>query len=198
MRESLLSLRKARGERPSKMPASYLALLRGINVGGKNKILMTDLSAMFVKAGCKNVRTFIQSGNVIFDSSAKVSAQVPRLVAEQITKTLGYKTPVVLRSLLELENAVASSPFLKPDAVLESLHVLFLAGLPEASNVAALDPQRSPGDEYIVRGREIYLRLTTGAADTKLTNAYFDSKLATISTGRNWRTVTKLLELMKS
>jgi uncharacterized protein (DUF1697 family) len=87
---------------------------------------------------------------------------------------------------------------LKPDAVLESLHVLFLADLPEASRVAVLDPERSPGDEYIVRGREIYLRLTTGAANTKLTNAYFDSKLATVSTGRNWRTVTKLLELMKS
>ncbi len=180
------------------MPGSYLALLRGINVGGKNKILMTDLSAMFTAAGCKNVRTFIQSGNVIFDSSAKVSAQVPRLVAEQITKTLGHKAPIVLRSLDELEDAVASNPFIKAGAVLESLHMLFLAGAPEASQLAALDPNRSPGDEYIVRRREIYLRLTTSAADTKLTNAYFDSKLATISTGRNWRTVTKLLDLMKS
>jgi uncharacterized protein (DUF1697 family) len=180
------------------MPATHLALLRGINVGGKNKILMTHLSAMFTEAGCKNVRTFIQSGNVIFDCSAKVAAQVPRLVAEQITHKLGYKTPVVLRSLAEYEDAVSSSPFIKAGVVLESLHVLFLAGVPEASMVAALDPHRSPGDEFIVRGREIYLRLTTSAADTKLTNAYFDSKLATISTGRNWRTVTKLLELMKS
>ena len=153
---------------------------------------------MFAAAGCKNVRTFIQSGNVIFDSSAKVSAQVPRLVAEQITTTLGYKSPVVLRSFAELEGAVASNPFIKAGAELESLHLMFLAGVPEASQVAALDPNRSPGDEYVVRGRDIYLRLTTGAADTKLTNAYFDSKLATISTGRNWRTVTKLLDLMKS
>jgi uncharacterized protein (DUF1697 family) len=179
------------------MPGPYLALLRGINVGGKNKILMTHLSEMFVKAGCKNVRTFIQSGNVIFDGSAKVRAQVPRLVAEQITETLGYKTPVVLRSLAELEDAASNNPFLKPGFDLGLLHLVFLADLPEASKVASLDPNRSPGDEYVVRGREIYLRLPNGSADSKLTNAYFDSKLSTISTGRNWRTVTKLLEMMK-
>jgi uncharacterized protein (DUF1697 family) len=175
------------------MPGPYLALLRGINVGGKNKILMTHLSEMFVKAGCKNVRTFIQSGNVIFDGSAKVSAQVPRLVAERITSTLGYKTPVVLRSVAELEDAVAANPFLKPGALIESLHLVFLASIPDPGKVAALDPARSPGDEYCVRGREIYMRLGNGAADSKLTNAYFDSRLSTISTGRNWRTVTKLL-----
>jgi uncharacterized protein (DUF1697 family) len=180
------------------MPGSYLALLRGINVGGKNKVLMTHLSDMFARAGCKNVRTFIQSGNVIFDGSAKVSAQVPRLVAEQIAETLGYTTPVVLRSLAELEETVSSNPFLNAGSDVELLHLMFLAAHPEASKVAGLNPQRSPGDEYIVRGREIYLRLPNGVRETKLTNAYFDSKLATISTGRNWRTVTKLLEMMKS
>ena len=143
------------------MPATYLALLRGINVGGKNKILMTDLSAMFVEAGCKNVRTFIQSGNVIFDSSAKVSAQVPGLMAEQIADSLGYKTPVVLRSPAELEDAVSSNPFLKPGAVSKTrCTCCSWQTFPTASKVAALDPNRSPGDEYIVRGREIYLRLT--------------------------------------
>ncbi len=179
------------------MPGPYVALLRGINVGGKNKILMAHLSEMFVNAGCKNVRTFIQSGNVIFDGSAKLSAQVPRLVAEQIADVLGYKTPVVLRSLLELEEAVNNNPFLKLDSDLGLLHLVFLAALPEPSKVAALDPQRSPGDEYVVRGREIYLSLPNGAGESKLTNAYFDSKLSTTSTGRNWRTVTKLLEMMK-
>ena len=99
---------------------------------------------------------------------------------------------------MELEDAVTSNPFLKAGAAARSsLHVMFLADVPEPSKVAALDPNRSPGDEYVVRGREIYLRLPNGVADTKLTNAYFDSKLARSSTGRNWRTVTKLLELMK-
>ena len=114
------------------MPGPYLALLRGINVGGKNRILMTHLSEMFVKSGCKNVRTFIQSGNVIFDGSAKMSREVPSLVAEQITEALGYKTPVVLRSLLELEEAVNSNPFLKPDSDLGLLHLVFLAATSRA------------------------------------------------------------------
>jgi uncharacterized protein (DUF1697 family) len=180
------------------MPESYLALMRGINVGGKNKILMKDLSAMFLEAGCKNVRTFIQSGNVIFDSPAKLASRVPGLIAARITDTYGYKTPVVMRSTSELADAVSSNPFPSAGAVENALHLLFLADLPEPSKVAALDPNRSPPDEYIVRGRDIYLRLSNSAADTKLTNAYFDSKLATVSTGRNWRTVTKLLELMRA
>ena len=180
------------------MAEPYLALLRGINVGGKNKILMKDLSDIFVDAGCKNVRTFIQSGNVVFNSSPKAAARVPGLIAARITTSFGYKTPVVLRSMAELEDAVSNNPFLKAGALENSLHVLFLADLPTAIQVGALDPNRSPPDEYIVRGREIYLQLTNSAAVTKLTNAYFDSKLTTVSTGRNWRTVTKLLELMKA
>jgi uncharacterized protein (DUF1697 family) len=179
------------------MPEPYLALLRGINVGGKNKIQMKDLSAMFVAAGCKNVRTFIQSGNVIFDAPAKLTAKVPGLIAAQIADSLGYKTPVVMRSMAELEDAVSSNVFLKMGAAEDSLFLMFLATLPDPSKVMALDPDRSPGDEYVVRGREIYLRLPNGVADSKLTNAYFDSKLSTTSTARNWRTVTKLLELMR-
>ena len=180
------------------MSTTYLALLRGINVGGKNKILMKDLSAIFVEAGCKDVRTFIQSGNVIFNSSVKASARVAGLITAAIADSLGYKTPVVLRTMAELEDAVSNNPFLKAGAAEDSLHVLFLADLPEQGKVEALDPHRSPPDEYVVRGREVYLRLSNSAADTKLTNAYFDSKLTTTSTGRNWRTVTKLLELMKA
>ena len=180
------------------MPETYLALLRGINVGGKNKIKMTDLNAMFVEAGCSNVRTFIQSGNVIFNSTAKVRAQVPRLITEKIAASLGHKTPVIVRSLQELADAVAANPFIPAGAALDSLFVMFLADLPAPAKVDVLDPNRSPGDEFIVRGREIYLKLTTGAADTKLTNAYFDSKLSTICTSRNWRTVNTLLELMKA
>jgi uncharacterized protein (DUF1697 family) len=77
------------------------------------------------------------------------------------------------------------------------LHVLFLADQPGAAAVASLDPDRSPPDAFVVRGREIYLRCPNGVGTTKLTNAWFDSRLATISTGRNWRTVLKLFELAK-
>jgi uncharacterized protein (DUF1697 family) len=87
--------------------------------------------------------------------------------------------------------------FFKAGVAEKELYVLFLADLPALRCIQDLDPDRSPPDAFKVRGREIYLRLPNGAARTKLTNQYFDSKLRTVSTARNWRTVTKLFELME-
>jgi uncharacterized protein (DUF1697 family) len=171
-----------------------LALLRGINVGGKNKLPMRDLSALFVEAGCENVRTFIQSGNVIFTASASVAARLAAVIAAQISERFGYRTPVILRTAQQLRDVVLNNPFPHGE---EGLHVMFLADRPAEAKVAALDPDRSPPDVFVVRGQEIYLQLPNGAARSKLTNAWFDSKLTTISTFRNWRTVTKLLEMME-
>jgi uncharacterized protein (DUF1697 family) len=180
------------------MPGVYVALLRGVNVGGKNKLPMKDLIEVFVEAGCDNVRTYIQSGNVVFSASAKLAARLPGLAAAQIAKRFGYKTPVVLRTSEQLSDVIRKNPFLKLGAAEETLHVLFLADMPGSGRVDALDPDRSPPDTFLVRGQEVYLQLPNGAARSKLTNAYFDSKLVTTSTGRNWRTVNKLLELTKS
>jgi uncharacterized protein (DUF1697 family) len=180
------------------MPTTYLALFRGINVGGKNKLPMKDLAEMFVEAGCVDVRTFIQSGNVVFRAISGVARRVPELVTARVGERFGHRPPIVLRTTEQLADVFRNNPFLEMGAAEDTLFVLFLADQPSAAAVAALDPERSPGDTYIVRGKDIYLRLSTGAADTKLTNAYFDSKLATVSTGRNLRTVTKLLDLMKT
>jgi uncharacterized protein (DUF1697 family) len=178
------------------MPARYVALLRGINVGGKNKLPMKDLSAMFVAAGCTDVQTYIQSGNVVFKAPASLAAKISGLIASQIAERFGYKTPVVLRTTEQIDEILRNNPFFEVGATEDTLHVLFLADLPNPQAISLLDPDRSPGDTYVVRGRDIYLRLPNGVADSKLTNAYFDSKLATVSTGRNWRTIGKLLELL--
>jgi uncharacterized protein (DUF1697 family) len=178
------------------MPATYVALLRGINLAGKNKIPMADLEKMFTKAGCTNVRTYIQSGNVIFRAAAEISVRLPEMIAAQINKQFGYKVPVMLRTVEEIGDVIRGNPFLKEGAPEDSLHVLFLADLPNPPAVKNLDPNRSSPDTFIVLGKEVYLRLPNGMGRTKLTNPYFDSKLKTISTARNWRTVTKLLELM--
>jgi uncharacterized protein (DUF1697 family) len=98
---------------------------------------------------------------------------------------------VLLRTAEELGETIRNNPFLAAGAPENWLHVLFLASQPDAQRVAALDPLRSPPDAYAVRGREIYLQCPNGVGNTKLTNAYFDSRLATVSTGRNWRTVCK-------
>lgn len=178
------------------MPETQLALLRGINVGGKNMLPMKDLIAIFAESGCENVRSYIQSGNVIYDAAPEVAADLQGRVAAGIADRFGYRTPIVVRTAADLAEVVAGNPFLEPGCVVDELHVYFLADRPDPDRTARLDPDRSPPDRFAVRGREIYLRLPGGMARTGLTNAYFDTKLATTSTARNWRTVTKLLELM--
>jgi uncharacterized protein (DUF1697 family) len=174
--------------------AVHLALMRGINVGGKNMLPMRDLAGMFEDAGCANVRTFIQSGNVIFTATASVSKGLAGVAASKIEERFGYNVPVVLRTAQQLRDVVSNNPF--PGAE-EILHVMFLADRPSPAKIAALDPNRSAPDSFIVRGQEVYLQLPNRVAASKLTNAWFDSQLGTVSTLRNWRTVTKLLEMMK-
>ncbi|MDB4968372.1 MAG: hypothetical protein JWN44_4061 [Myxococcales bacterium] len=177
------------------MARTWVALLRGINVGGKNKLPMKELAAIFGEAGCSAVRTYIASGNVLFGASADLAARLPAVVAKKIAARFELEVPVVVRGSDELAALVRDNPFLAAGADPATLAVMFLADKPTAQKLATLDAGRSVPDEYIVRGRDIYLRLRNGFAETKLTNAYFDSKLATVSTARNWRTVLKLNEL---
>ena len=179
------------------MSETYVALLRGINVGGRNKLPMKDLVRLFVEAGCDNPRSFIQSGNVVFRADPAVAAGLPDFIAAKIATDFGYRTPVLLRTIAQMRHVMSNNPFLHEGASKDTLHVMFLADRPSQSQVDTLDPNRSPPGAFRVRGQDVYLHLPLGVADTKLTNSYFDSKLGTVSTGRNWRTVTKLLELME-
>jgi uncharacterized protein (DUF1697 family) len=179
-----------------KKKPKHVALLRGVNVGGKNMLPMKELAGMFATAGCGEVATYIQSGNVIFCAEDKVAKKLGGVIALQIEKQFGLKVPVVLRTAAELEAVIRGNPFLKAGVAEEMLHVSFLADRPGAELVAGLDAERSVPDEFVVVGREIYMKLVKRVSDTKLTNAYFDSKLKTVSTVRNWRTVLKLAEMM--
>jgi uncharacterized protein (DUF1697 family) len=161
----------------------HIALLRGINVGGKNMVAMADLVALFSAAGCTRVRTYIQSGNVVFEASAATAAKAARTVHEKVG------VPVVLRTGEAVLRALDRNPYPGKEA---ALHLMFLGEAPSKQALSALDPLRSPGDVYTVSGADIYLHLPNGVARTKLTNAYFDRVLATVSTLRNWRTVEKL------
>lgn len=171
----------------------YVALLRGINVGGKNKLPMKELAALFESAGAGDVATFIQSGNVLFSAASSLARALPALVGKKIESRFGFAAPIVIRSSAELSAIVEKNPFLNADE--NQLGIMFLADAPSAARLKLLDPARSPPDEFAVRGRDVYLRLVNGFAKTKLTNAWFDSKLETISTARNWRTLLKLRDL---
>lgn len=153
---------------------------------------MKSLVECFSDASCRNVETYIQSGNVVFSADVKTAVEAAGKICGQIEKQFGFKTHIVLRSLVEIKRIETANPY--PDV--EKSHIVLLARKPNAADVESLDPKRSPPDTFTVSGSEIYVYLPNGAADTKLTNAYFDSKLKTISTMRNWRTLQKLSAMM--
>ena len=172
----------------------YVALLRGVNVGGRNKLPMADLRDIFSAAGYSAVQTYIQSGNVVFEAEQDLAGRTPEIVTESIRRRFGYETVVVVRSREELRQVAASNPF-DTSGDPRFLQVAFLGDTPDAEAVSRLDPQRSPPDAFAVRGRHVYLHYPSGVARSKLTNEYLAAQLQTASTMRNWRTVLKLLEL---
>jgi uncharacterized protein (DUF1697 family) len=177
--------------------ATLIALLRGINVGGNNKLPMAGLATLFREAGCSDVRTYIQSGNVICKAGTHVADGLDARIAGAIEERFGLRVPVVLLTADEVAEAVRGNPFIAESGDERALHVAFLAHAPDAQSVAKLDPMRSPPDRFAVRGRAVYLHLPNGVARTRLTNAYLDSTLRTVSTLRNWRTVLTLLEMTR-
>jgi len=184
----------AKREKP-RTASFHVALLRGINVGGKNKLPMKELVEIFTDADARDVLTYIQSGNIVFRASAALARRLPAVVAKAISNRFGFEVPVVVRTAEELRRVARANPFLRAGRKEGALLVSFLASEPSPTQARALDPDRSSPDEFELRGREIYLYCPNGIGRTKLTNAYFDSKLATTSTVRNWKTVLRLVEL---
>jgi len=180
----------------------FVALLRGINVGGKNKLSSEELVGLFEEVGCDRVRTYIQSGNVVYRAGSHLTKAVPAAVVAAIERDYGFSVPVVTRTAAELAAVVAAelaavveeNPFVVGGEDPKTLHVAFLADRPSVTQVSQLDPSLSPGDQFVVSGREVYLHCPNGLARTKFTNAYLDSTLGTVSTMRNWKTVNVLAQ----
>jgi uncharacterized protein (DUF1697 family) len=177
--------------------SAHLALLRGINLGSR-RLPMKDLAAMLADAGCADVRTYIQSGNVVYRAAPALARRVPGIVEEAIAERFGFECPVVTRTAAEIDGVVKANPFPEAAAEPKTLHVAFLRDRPAKSKVAGLDPDRSPPDAFAVRGSEIYVHYPKGSARSKLTPQYFDPRLETLSTFRNWRTVLTLQEMLRA
>jgi len=176
----------------SKKSDLHVALLRAINVGGRNKLPMADLRALFEEAGCTDVRTYIQSGNVIYRAPPRVAKGLAERLGSAIEGRFGFRPPIVTRTAIEMRAACDHRPY--PEVTeLKTLQIAFLAEEPAAGCV--LDPSRAPDDRFELRGREVYLHYPNGSGRSKLTNAYLERALGTTSTMRNRRTVAKLVEL---
>lgn len=174
----------------------YAAILRGINLGGHHMVPMPRLTALLEKMGCVDVKTYIQSGNVVFSSKQKNAVQLEKQLGEAIEQEFGFPVPTLLRTREELEEAVALNPFDVGATDLKLLHLLFLEREPKPEDLKRLDASYGGVDRFEIRGRHVYLKFATGSAKSRLTNSYFDSRLQMTSSARNWRTVLALLDLM--
>ena len=183
----------ARARRTAGRSQTYVALLRAINLGSRNKIAMQDLRVLFERLGAEDVQTYVQSGNVVFRSSGNGGA-LQKSVEEEIANELGLTITVLVRTKTQIAKLARDNPF-GEDAPDKALHVTFLVDAPARARVRALDASAFAPDTFEVAGREVYLNMPNGYGRSKLSNAYFEKQLGVAATTRNWKTVTALAEL---
>jgi uncharacterized protein (DUF1697 family) len=174
-----------------------VALLRGVNVSGHNKLPMAALRELAAGLGLTGATTYLQSGNLVFTDPGGPGEQVARALEGAVAEAVGNDVRVVLRSHQDLATVLATNPFLGP-ADPGTLHVTFLTAGPAGAGPrsAAGAPSAGPGDDrYALSGREVYLHCPAGYGRTKLDNAYWERRLGVGATTRNWRTVTALTRL---
>lgn len=179
------------------MKRIVVAMLRGINVSGHKPVKMEALRASFERLGCDAVRTYVQSGNVVFTTTAAPGTALVRKIEAQLARDFGFAVPVMLRTARELSRVVDRNPFLKRTSIDRSrLHVTFLAEPPARKALAdLLQLSSTPPDEFELTGREVYLLCPNGYGRTKLSNTAFERLLGVNATTRNWKTVTTLLAM---
>jgi len=153
---------------------------------------MAELRDVFARIGAEQVTTYVQSGNVVFDASARAK-KVAAAAEAEISTRLGLDIAVLIRTRKQLAGIVAANPFASKEA--SRLYLTFLQEPASAERVRALDPGAGAQDEFQVHGREIYLHFPGGYGRSKLSNAYFEKQLGVVATTRNWKTVSTLAEL---
>jgi len=174
-----------------------IAILRGINVGGKRKILMADLKSLCKKLGWKEVSTYIQSGNIIFQSDVG-SIQLEEELAVAISDQYGYDVPVIVRTKEELQNAIRQNPFYDAAEDISKLHLTFLKERPKEENVHQTETYNYEPDQFVIDNQDVFISCEGKYHESKLTNGFFEKKLKVGATTRNWKTVLKLAELSKA
>lgn len=156
---------------------------------------MAEFRHLLADLGYESVQTLIQSGNAVFSTTQTDSAVLQAAISQRIQNQFALHVPVIVRTSAEIVTLLADNPFLSEGLDESMLHVALLQHLPTADLMGALDPNRSSPDRFVVKGGSIYLYTPNGQADTKLTTSYFDSRLKTVSTTRNWRTMQRLGEM---
>jgi len=174
-----------------------IAILRGINVGGKRKILMADLKSMCEKLGLKNVTTYIQSGNLIFNSDIP-NFELENDLEKAIAGKYEFDVPVIVRTEKELESSINNNPFFDKDADIKQLHLTFLKEKPNKENIEKILTFNYEPDKFKIDDKDAFIFCAGKYHVSKLTNNFFEKQLKVGATTRNWKTVLKLSELSKN
>ncbi|WP_142785150.1 DUF1697 domain-containing protein [Changchengzhania lutea] len=172
---------------------TYIALLRGINVSGHKKIPMADLRTLLSESGLKNVQTYIQSGNLIFESSEENIQNLELNIHEAIKSNFGFEVPVLVKTPGELKKIFDDCPFSEEKK--QHSYFSLLYSIPEEIAVQEISKMSHPNEEFIITDRCIYFYSSIGYGRTKYNNNYFERKLKTTATARNYKTMLKLLSL---
>ena len=174
---------------------TYIALLRGINVGGHKKIKMAELKLLFEKLGFKDVTTYIQSGNVVFSSPSpqRGKSDFAEIIFEGIKKQFGYEVPVLVKTVDDVVQILKNCPF---DEEKKAASYFMLLATPPKKELMELVKEISyPNEEFVLTPECVYIYFSKGYGNAKLNNNFFEKKLKVAATTRNYRTLVKLLEL---
>jgi uncharacterized protein (DUF1697 family) len=178
---------------------AHVVLLRGVNLGGRTQVAMSDLRDLLIELGCAQVRSVLNSGNLVFGGGRKTGATLERLLESEAEKRLDLRTDFHVRTADEWAAVVAKNPF-RAEAKRDPGHlvVMFLKKAPNAKAVEALRAAITGREIVETVGRHAYIVYPNGIGRSRLTNKLIDSKLGTRGTGRNWNTVSKLAELTRA
>jgi uncharacterized protein (DUF1697 family) len=168
-------------------------MLRGINVSGKNRIKMEELRELYESLGFENVQTYVQSGNLIFESTETDAAKISTKIEKKIERVFGFDVPVFVRTKSEFQRLIKNTPFAGKDTT--KLHVTFLSEAPTNLPIDELNAAKAKNEEFSISGKEIYLYCPNGYGITKLSNNFFERRLNVSATTRNWKTVSTLLSM---
>jgi uncharacterized protein (DUF1697 family) len=173
----------------------YAAFLRGINVGGKNMIKMETLRAMFAALGFENVKSYVNSGNIVFETKKTNDLKLAEKIEKAIEKEFSFDVRVMVRAMSEIEEILKNNPFEGKFENHKALHVVFLNEELSKEKRELLLSNNGKDEEFAVRGREIFHNSKIHTVDSLLGKDYLGKKLKTPATARNWRTINKIAEL---
>jgi uncharacterized protein (DUF1697 family) len=174
---------------------TYIAMLLGINVSGQKMIRMTDLTSLLSELDLKNIRTYIQSGNIVFEYPETDQKELSELIKQKILKRYEFEVPVIIMKQEELLYVAEQNPFVKKGFNIEKLHVTFLEEPPLPEMIEKARTANIGSDEFEIIAKAVYLHCPDGYGQTKLNNNFFESRFKTKATTRNWKTVLKLCEI---